>query len=128
MFAPVAVVLARRGHVMLRLTREADAAMLNGGMSATAAFLLAGKPVLCLPTQLEQFLTGWNILRMGAGLMVSPQDIAPGMCAVIARLMDQSGLRGAAAGFAAKYAHLDQATVISSLVDRVEALCTMHRC
>lgn len=128
MFAPVAVVLARRGHVMLRLTREADAAVLNGGMSGTAAFLLAGKPVLCLPTQLEQFLTGWNILRMGAGLLVSPQDIAPGMSAVVARLIDDSGLRGAAAGFAAKYAHLDQATVISSLVDRVEALCTMHRC
>ena len=106
-FALVAEVLVRRGHDMGRLTREADSAVLNGGMSATAAFLLAGKPVLCLPTQLEQFQTGWNILRMGAGLMVSPQDIAPGMCAVVARLMDDSGLRGAAAGFPAKYAHLD---------------------
>lgn len=118
------VAISRDPLDMDRLTREADAAVLNGGMSGTAAFLLAGKPVLCLPTQLEQFLTGWNLSRMGAGLLVSPQDIAPGMSAVVGRLLDDPGLRGAAAGFAAKYVHLDQPSVIASLVGRIETLCT----
>ena len=108
---------------MACLVREADAAVLNGGISSAAAFLLAGKPVLNLPLHLEQFLTAWNVLRMGAGLLISPQDIAPGIGAVVARLLEDSSLRGAAGRFAAKYAHLDQTRVVSSLVDRIESLC-----
>lgn len=108
---------------MARLVIEADAAVLNGGISSAAAFLLAGKPVLNLPLHLEQFLTAWNVVRMGAGLLISPHDIGPGIGAVVARLLEDCSLRGAAERFAAKYAHLDQTRVISSLVDRIESLC-----
>ena len=117
------VAISREPLDMAHLAQDADAAVLNGGMSSTAAFLLAGKPVLCVPNHLEQFLTGWNLTRMGAGLLVSPQDIAPGLSAVVTRLLEDSRLRSAAEAFAAKYVHLDQSSVVANLADRIDALC-----
>jgi UDP:flavonoid glycosyltransferase YjiC (YdhE family) len=47
--------------------RECDFAILNAGHGATAPMLLAGKPVLELPLQLEQSLTASAVADMGAG-------------------------------------------------------------
>jgi hypothetical protein len=48
--------------------RDCDLAILNAGHGATASMLLAGKPILQLPLNLEQALTGIATARMRAGL------------------------------------------------------------
>jgi hypothetical protein len=51
--------------------RECDVAILNGGHGATATMLLAGKPILQLPLNGEQNLTGHAVVRMQAGRCVN---------------------------------------------------------
>ncbi len=59
-----------------RVLNDADLAITYGGHGLTAAFLLAGKPLLLLPGQLEQYLLARRIEEIGAGLLVDPEQPA----------------------------------------------------
>jgi UDP:flavonoid glycosyltransferase YjiC (YdhE family) len=53
---------------MSQVTRDCDAAVMTNGHGTTAAMLLAGKPVVLLPRQLEMFLIARSVEEHGAGL------------------------------------------------------------
>lgn len=53
---------------------ECDIAVSHGGHGTAASILSAGKPMIVLPLQLEQRLNGENVSRMGAGVLVNPND------------------------------------------------------
>lgn len=120
---PANITVSREPLDLARLAREADIALLHAGAASVTAFLLAGKPVLCLPNHLEQYLTAVRIQSMGAGLLIAPDADAALIAKGIARLIEEPSHGLAARGFAAKYAHLDQDTVVAHLVERIESLC-----
>ena len=81
--------------------------------------MLAGKPLLLLPTHLEQYLVARRVVDMGAGAVVSPEAPVGDLVPLIAELLSNPGYRQNAQAFAAKYAKFDQQAVISNLVRRV---------
>src|SRR5262249_3934938 len=56
-----------------RVLSQADVVVCHASHQMTAQALLAGKPVLLLPTQLEQFLIMRRLVRFGAGLGIAPE-------------------------------------------------------
>jgi UDP:flavonoid glycosyltransferase YjiC (YdhE family) len=55
---------------MTEVAASCDLGITNSGAAATAQFLLAGKPVLLLPTEIEQLLSAKAIERNGYGISV----------------------------------------------------------
>jgi hypothetical protein len=105
-----------------QMCAEADIAVTYASLATTTAFLLAGKPLLLMPTHLEQFLVARRVVEMGAGILVSPEQAPGDLRGALAALATQSGFRTNAQAFATKYAAFDQAKVIGNLVRRIDTM------
>jgi len=120
-FASPSLKFERERLDMARAARECDIAILNGGHGATAAILLAGKPVLQIPVQLEQTLGTAAVVRLGAGLAAScrkPESTAKALRA----LLESDRHAQAARRFAERYADFDPQKQIEKLLDGVEEI------
>lgn len=100
---------------------DCDLAVCHGGAGTTAAMLLAGKPLLLLPTQMEQTMLAKRIAAIGAASTVPPESIR-GLGKSLQRAIADGGLRDAARKFADRHAGYDQGTAIRIAADRCEAL------
>lgn len=103
--------------------REARLGVTYAGHGLTAAFLMAGKPLLLAPSQLEQFLLAQRVEQLGAGLLVNPEQLAGDLMFKLQRLVLDPRFAEAAGGFAARYRDFSQQRIIDNLVKRVDALC-----
>ena len=103
------------------LLEQCDLVVCHGSHQMTAQALLAGKPVLLLPTQLEQFLITRRVVRFGAGLGAAPGTERPDFLAALAQLAEKSGYAAKAAEFAARYRGHDRDASLSTMVERCEA-------
>lgn len=95
-------------------------AVLNGTHGTTGAMLLAGKPVLSIPIQREQLMTGRAVERAGAGLVAAPAD-AEGVAHAFWRMNTEPGFARAAREVAARHEKDTPALVAARAADRVEA-------
>jgi hypothetical protein len=103
--------------------------------------LLAGVPLLLLPTQLEQYMAATRVVQLGAGVMVSerppdeqqpvpkgrqgpaPQKAPePNYRALLIRLLGRPHFAARAKAFAAKHADFDQAAQCEAMARRMEEL------
>jgi UDP:flavonoid glycosyltransferase YjiC (YdhE family) len=103
-----------------RVLPQADIVVCHGSHQMTAQSLLAGKPLLMLPTQLEQFLIMWRVVRFGAGLGVDPAVPDADYAKAIGDLATQ-GYGAKAQAFAQKYAAHDPDAALATMIQRVEA-------
>jgi UDP:flavonoid glycosyltransferase YjiC (YdhE family) len=106
-----------------RAAAECDAAVLHAGQGATAAMLLAGKPVLQIPLVLEQRLTAEATARLGAGVVVN--DRAKNVQAArgkLEELLNDPKYADAARSFARKCVAFDAEEQLRRMVARVEQL------
>ena len=87
---------------MGEVTQQCDIGITNGTHGTSLALLLAGKPVLALPQNLERLLVGLRIRETGAGL-VAPQLKPEGMAAKFKMVATQPQFRNKAQAFADKY-------------------------
>jgi UDP:flavonoid glycosyltransferase YjiC (YdhE family) len=101
---------------------QADVAVTYGGHGLTTAFLLAGKPLLLLPGQLEQFMLALRIEEIGAGLLADPEKPATDIAQKLRRVATEPFFAGNAQAFARKYAAFPQEVVVANLVRRIEEL------
>jgi glycosyltransferase involved in cell wall biosynthesis/UDP:flavonoid glycosyltransferase YjiC (YdhE family) len=99
-----------------------DVAITYGSHGLTASFLRAGKPVLVLPAQLEQYLLAKRVEALGAGGMVSLKDSANNVEDLIHGLVQDRSYSAAAKAFAQSNGGLDQDAVIEKIVNRVSQL------
>ena len=99
-----------------------DVAISHGGHGTTCAMLAAGRPVLVLPTNLEQHLLGRNVAALGAGILAPEGADAAALCD---RLLDDPSLRDGAAAFARGYGFWTQEVIVDSIASRCESLA--HR-
>jgi UDP:flavonoid glycosyltransferase YjiC (YdhE family) len=106
---------------MRRLAEEADLAVCHAGAGTASAMLLAGKPLLLLPMQLEQLMVARCIAQLGAAVLV-PHEAPDSTLARLRGALADTGLREAAARFASAHAHHDTAQAIAGVVARCEAL------
>ena len=98
-----------------------DMAVLHAGISTVAAMLLAGKPVLLFPQQLEQTMFARSVEALGAGVSI-PEAAAGQFARLVKRALADASLKAGAEQFAARYQAYDQADAIRAVADRCEAL------
>ena len=103
-----------------RLLPQCDLVVCHGSHQMTAQALLAGKPVLLLPTQLEQFLITRRVVRAGAGLGVAQGVPQPDFAAAFAELA-KPAYAARAVEFAARYQAHDRGAALATMVKRCEA-------
>jgi UDP:flavonoid glycosyltransferase YjiC (YdhE family) len=101
---------------------QADLAICHGNFGTATAFLLAGKPLLCIPLHMEQYILSQRIHALGAGIAVNMRSRNSNFSQIIRRLLDETSYTDAAQGFAGKYRALDHTAQIGEMADRIEQL------
>jgi hypothetical protein len=81
---------------------ECDLAINHANLATVTEMLLAGKPVLMLPTTLERQMLARRVAALGAGL-AAPRLLPEGMATKLRALIEDARYRSAAERFAAKY-------------------------
>jgi len=110
------------GHVDMPATAaECDAVVCHSGLGTVAAVLHAGKPLLLLPAQLEQYLLARNVEKLGAGLTVHPETAAPDFSGTLRRLLDEPGHAQMAHALAQCHGREPAAALIERAARRIEA-------
>jgi hypothetical protein len=102
-----------------------DLAVLHGGHGTAALMLLAGKPSLHVPLNLEQGYNGSAVAQLDAGLGVlpdQPQQFAP----TLKVLLETDKFAQGARRFAARYADFDPEDQIRRITRRLEALAAQE--
>jgi UDP:flavonoid glycosyltransferase YjiC (YdhE family) len=82
----------------------ADAVICHGGQGTLAAALLAGKPVLVVPTQLEQAMAARRLVAGGLGVAVELGTRSPTYGPLVRRVLTDTALAAAARATAARHA------------------------
>lgn len=107
---------------MDRVTAECDLAILHAGHGSTARMLLAGKPILQLPFNVEQHHTAENTERLGAGLAMRLDQPMEEILAGFDRLAREDAFRQSAQAFAARYRAFNSQEAMEGVVRGVLAL------
>jgi len=100
---------------------QADAVVCHGSHQMTAQALLAGKPVLLLPTQLEQFLIMRRLVRFGAGLGIAPEVPNADYASALRALAEKADYAAKAREFAERYAGHARSAALGTMIARIEA-------
>ena len=104
-----------------KMLPQADAVVCHGSHQMTAQALLAGKPVLLLPTQLEQFLIMRRLVRFGAGLGIAPEVPDADYASALRALAAKAGYAAKAREFADRYARHERDAALATMIARIEA-------
>ena len=112
---------AQEAMAVSRVLPQAGAVVCHASHQMTAQALLAGKPVLLLPTQLEQFLIMRRLVRFGAGLGVAPEVPDTDYAAALEALAENPGYTAKAREFAARYAGHSRGAALATMAARIEA-------
>lgn len=106
---------------IVQVSAECDLAMLHAGHGSVASLLLAGKPMLLLPRQLEQHVTTMNVVRLGAGLAADIHK-ASLVRSRLLNLAQDERYAAAARRFSESYADHDAERQCNRAADRIEEL------
>jgi UDP:flavonoid glycosyltransferase YjiC (YdhE family) len=131
------LVISREPLKLKSLIEGCDLVICHAGPGTMTVSLLAGVPLLLLPTQLEQLMGSRRVQQLGAATVVMkdtapPKDDKSGKkpkprpetdyAKLIDDLLTQPGFRAAAKKFAAKYARFNQAGQSRAISTRIEQL------
>jgi hypothetical protein len=103
-----------------RMAEHADLVVSHGSHQTTAEALLKGRPILLLPTQVEQFLTTRRVVRFGAGLGIASDAERPDFDRALAALLETPRYAARAREFATRYGGHDRARALYTLIRRCE--------
>jgi len=106
---------------------QSDFVICHANHQMTAQALLAGKPLLLLPTQVEQVLIARRVERIGAGVGVAPVSPTSDFALPLAILAEGKGHADSARAFAARYGRLDRAAMLAGIADRCEQRLASRR-
>jgi UDP:flavonoid glycosyltransferase YjiC (YdhE family) len=101
---------------------DMDVAITHAGHGTACAVLLAGVPLLMIPTTIEQWLTSCNIEALGAGISMKRERVAETFVVALEKLLADHSYREGAKNLATKYAGYDQGRVIARIVNTIERL------
>jgi UDP:flavonoid glycosyltransferase YjiC (YdhE family) len=102
--------------------RECAIGICHASSTTTAALLQAGRPLLLLPMQLEQFLAGSREAELGAGLVINPEDQQPDVRGALARLLEDQQLSAGAHRFAERYRDWSADRILDNIVTRLASV------
>jgi UDP:flavonoid glycosyltransferase YjiC (YdhE family) len=96
-----------------------------GGTSAI--LLRKGRPLLMLPTQLEQYLGGLRVFNLGAGLVINPEEKQPDIAGALGRLLAEPQFTERAAEFAVQYRDWSPDRIIANVTARLISAAKTRR-
>ena len=120
-YAGSSIHFAAEAMAVSRVLPGADIVVCHASHQMTAQALLAGKPALLLPTQLEQFLIMRRVVRFGAGLGIAPDAPNPDYAAALSALAANGEYAAKAQDFARRYAGHSRAAALATMIGRIEA-------
>lgn len=121
-FANEALVFSNEPVDLRWVSAEADCAVGYASVATTTAMLLAGKPMLLLPSHMEQFMLASRALETGAAMGVMPETAPGDLEAALYALTQLPDHRLRAALFAHKYAEFNSDAVVYRMALRMQAL------
>jgi len=121
-FATSRMILSGKPFRLKELMRNCDLVISNAGHALTAGMLMAGVPLLLLPTHLERFLLATRIATLGAGIAINPEAPPPDFMSIIHSLLTNPEYREKASYFARKYANFSQEEQQDNIVARIEKI------
>mgnify|MGYP001596264240 FL=1 len=101
------------------IAKQSDAVICNGGHNTVMTILLAGKPLIILPSFLEQVITGMRVEESGAGLVANSRAMQRQPDRMLRKLLTNKIYTQRAAGFAKKYRDFDA----KAMLDRAASRC-----
>jgi UDP:flavonoid glycosyltransferase YjiC (YdhE family) len=114
--------LFRQPVDLQQAVQACDAVVCYASSQTTVAALMAGKPLLLMPSHLEQFMMAQRVAALGAGVVVNPEHATINWAALLEKLFTQPSYQACAQAFAQKYQRFDQSLVLANLVRRIEGL------
>ncbi|MBX3661476.1 MAG: hypothetical protein KF804_03385 [Burkholderiales bacterium] len=110
------------GHVDIEhALAQCDLLVCQSGLGTVNAALRYGRPLLLLPSQLEQYLLARNVEKLGAGLVVHPETKLPDIAGSLGRLLTDPGFARNADALAQRYGVQQAADIVGRAADRIEA-------
>ncbi|RZT10405.1 UDP:flavonoid glycosyltransferase YjiC, YdhE family [Duganella sp. CF402] len=103
---------------------QADLCVCHAGEATLAQSLLAGVPLLMLPSHTEQFLSARRVAMSGAGYNAALLTPESDWRAMIRGLLTDPAYRTAAQAFAARHSGFDQQLMNEELARQLESLLT----
>jgi UDP:flavonoid glycosyltransferase YjiC (YdhE family) len=116
------IIVSTKPFRLDKLLKDCDLSIGYAGHGMTAGMLMAGVPLLLLPTQLERFLLATRIAAIGAGIAVNPEAPLPDYMEVIRNLLETPAYRENACLFARKYADFNRDEQQENIVARIEEI------
>jgi UDP:flavonoid glycosyltransferase YjiC (YdhE family) len=104
------------------LLSEMDLVISHAGHGVMVAALLAGVPMLMLPTTIEQWLLSMRVVSLGAGMSIRRDKAVVEFPDVLARMLADGSFRGAAERLAHTYAGYDHNRTVERLANTIERL------
>jgi UDP:flavonoid glycosyltransferase YjiC (YdhE family) len=101
---------------------EADLCVAHGGAATSISMLRAGKPMVLLPSQLEQFLFASRVEKLGVARVVHPDAERPDIAAALASGLGDPAIARAAREFALRHREPSVDTIAERAAARIEAL------
>jgi hypothetical protein len=98
-----------------------DLAILNGGHNGTCQMLLAGKPIMTVPLNLEQAYNGSSVAKVSAGFGVLPEHPTE-FARTLSNLLGTDQYRHGAERFAAKYSDFSPSAEIENISVQLDGL------
>ncbi len=98
---------------------ETDFVLCHGGIASTSTALLAGRPVILLPTNAEQFILARAVESAGLGINVAPGFNSVSVRSAVETLGVESKFRDAARAFREKYRNWNGRNSVETIVTDV---------
>jgi UDP:flavonoid glycosyltransferase YjiC (YdhE family) len=107
---------------MESVLEEADLVICHAGSGVVSESLLAGVPLLMMPTNVEQHLQGSRVRETGAGVLIGEARTKSDLSTAVRELLSNSRYRSNAQSFAALHREFDPAAVISKAANAVRRI------
>src|SRR2546425_6871312 len=107
---------------IVKASRESDLVICHGGLSTSAAALLAGRPLLVLHIQAEQLLLAQGLAQRGFAKTVNAESKNPNYRQMIRDILSDARFAERAQQFAAKYASFDLSSQAGLIATRCEEM------
>ena len=102
----------------LKILNDCELTITNGTGTATES-LLAGKPVLMLPTNLEQLMTAYRVQEIGAGLYTHASNPVK-LESKLKMLLESDSFKIEAINFASKYSPFERQASLDKMIKLVD--------
>jgi len=116
------VTISKQAYKIEKIQESCDLCICHSGIGTGSAMLLAGCPLLLLPTQLEQLIVSLNIEKTGSAFVVKKEVRNTNFKKIIKELISNNKYLDSAKQFSKKYASFSQKETNMMIAKKIEKI------